>query len=430
MIYHEENETGKRLIIKFGKIKLKLKLNNLIFKFSPIVKLIDFFSPKNKRKIIFISTPDFSDNAKIFYEYIRDFQKDEFETVWIYRKHLNKEQLANLNAIFPCPKYNWSSLKGIFHLLTAGYHVITHADTMYSKLISMKKHIVINLWHGMPIKTLGYNEKTIAPSLFKTYKNLGQNAFFFVTSDIFKLSMIACFLIPDKKIFITGQPRTDSIFSTANSGLIESFLNFSRYEKVVLYTPTYKEIARTKDRKKELNKDFLNIFYLDDYDREDFANYLKENNILLVIKPHPFDEQAFKEFYEANPLVSDNIKIIYNDDLLNRNLYFYELFQYSDLMITDFSSIAIDYLITGKPILYLDNFTEEYKSDRGMILEDNFSILISGPKIKTYSDLKYYITESLSNDSYKEDRLKTVPLLHKYTDNKSSERIYNILKKL
>ena len=99
-------------------------------------------------------------------------------------------------------------------------------------------------------------------------------------------------------------------------------------------------------------------------------------------------------------------------------------------MITDFASIAIDYLTTGKPILYLDNFTGEYKSDRGMILEDNFSILISGPKIKTYSDLKYYITESLSKDSYKEDRLKTVPLLHKYTDNKSSERIYNILKKL
>lgn len=427
MISIEKNYTGKLLVLHIGSVKLKVKISNLIFKLP--VKLIDTILPKDNRKIIFISEPDFSDNAKVYYEYLYREHKNEFKFVWLYKKELDKSILKKLNKNFPCKKYYWGTIKGVFNMITAKYHVITHANVKYNDLINLKRHAVINLWHGSPIKTLGVNEKGISNKLLKAYKQLGANSFFFVTSDIFKLSMISCFLIPDNKIFITGQPRTDCIVSTKNLNIIETFLPVNKFEKVILYTPTYKEAYRRRNNGKDIDKAFNNIFYMDDYCNDDFSRYLKERNILFVIKPHPFDENFYREYFITKKIgMSENIRLIFNDDLLNKNLYFYELFQYSDLLITDFSSISIDYLITGKPVIYLDNLTEEYQKNRGFILENNFEILLCGEKVKTYAELLFAIENAFNKKNDTGDaKLK---YLHKYFDNNSSQRVYEIMKNL
>ena len=99
-------------------------------------------------------------------------------------------------------------------------------------------------------------------------------------------------------------------------------------------------------------------------------------------------------------------------------------------MITDYSSIAIDYLISKKPVIFLCSTNEEYTANRGFILENNYDITMAGPKVNNFKQLLVAIEDALSTDSFKEERLKKIPLLHKYTDAKASERVYEIMKNL
>ena len=91
------------------------------------------------------------------------------------------------NVDIPVKKYKIQSLKGLVELLTAKYTVNTFFDL--EKFINSKKRINLQLWHGMPVKTIGHTEKNIPYRTLKAYKR-NQNSFFFVTSDIFKISMM------------------------------------------------------------------------------------------------------------------------------------------------------------------------------------------------------------------------------------------------
>ena len=98
-------------------------------------------------------------------------------------------------------------------------------------------------------------------------------------------------------------------------------------------------------------------------------------------------------------------------------------------MVSDFSSVTLDYLIINRPVIYLDNLTADYSQNRGMILPDNYELFMPGHKVKTYFDLEDKILKSLFEDDMRTLREKTIPLIHKYQDNKASERIFKIMTK-
>ena len=415
-IFTVKNTSKHKILTIFGlNIKFSQKLPRYII---TIGRVLDKILPKNNKKIIFCSYPDYSDNAKEFFEYLYTNHKDEYNMVWLCQNPKDVE--------IPVKKYKIQSLRGLSELLTAKYTVNTFFDL--EKFINSKKRINLQLWHGMPVKTIGYTEKNIPYRTLKAYKR-NQNSFFFVTSDIFKISMIASFLMHPNKVYITGQPKTDCIFKQQNLAKIKDFIHADKFSKIVIYAPTYKEALRNCDCR-EVHHEFNNIFYMDDYSQEQFYKLLEDKNILFMVKPHPFEESIYKSFEQNNVFNHPNIKIIYNKDLNTRGLYFYEFFKIADLMITDFSSIGIDYLITKKPIIFLNSLAEEYNKNRGFTLEDNYKIMMPGEKVYNFNQLLKAIEDAILADSWKEQRLKMLPLLHKYCDSNASERIYQIMKVL
>ena len=415
-IFSITNKKNHKIITILGiKIKFSKKLPKYIILLG---KILDKIIPKNHTKIVFCSYPDYSDNAKEFFEYMKTNHANEYSMIWLCN---NPDSLE-----IPVKKYKIHSIKGLLELLTAKYTV----NTFFSleQFTSSKRRVNIQLWHGMTLKTIGYLEKNIPDHMFKAYKK-NKDAYFFVTSDIFKLAMSASFLVNPNRIFITGQPRTDCIISKRNSNKIKKFLDCYNYDKVILFTPTYKECKR-KDGGRDVDHLFNNIFYMDDYSEEKFYQLLENKNILFVIKPHPFEEKFYRNLEANNTFSHPNIKILYNTDIKNNDLYFYEFFQIADLMITDFSSIGIDYLITQKPIIFLNSLAEEYNKNRGFTLEDNYEIMMPGEKVYNFHQLLNAIEDAIFTDKWKNSRLKILPLLHKYCDSNASERIYNIMKEL
>lgn len=429
-IQNMRKEAYKKLIkqIKKDYPKIKILPNILLNKsledflnFKFLITFLDKIVPKKKNKIVFLSYPDFTDNSKEYYDYLLKEHEKEFELSWLY----GNQFVSNNNIVDK--KFFYGSIRGIWEVIRSKYIVFSHSNIIMN-LFYMPKHIPLGLWHGMPLKTLGYLEKDITDLLFKIYSKAGKHGYFFVSSDIFKLSMLPCFLMNPNKIYITGQPRTDCIFTLRNNDKISKYINYDKFDKVVIYAPTYKEALRCN--KRDIDRKFDNIFYCDDYSESKFFNFLEEKNILFLIKPHPFDEAFYKKFIEKNNFKHPNIQIVYDEDMKNNDFYFYDFFKFADLMITDFSSIGIDYLITKKPIIFLNTTSKEYSKNRGFILEDNYEILMPGAKADNFEKLLQEIEDSLTVDSWKEKRLDAIPLLHKYTDNKSSERIYEIMKSL
>lgn len=96
---------------------------------------------------------------------------------------------------------------------------------------------------------------------------------------------------------------------------------------------------------------------------------LKEisSNIKLILRPHPFAfDNAIKNGTMSEQEVIDYKRTIeLNDCKLDRNAFIEDTFSETDILITDFSSVVVEYFITGKPIIYCTNanvhFSETYK---------------------------------------------------------------------
>ena len=91
----------------------------------------------------------------------------------------------------------------------------------------------------------------------------------------------------------------------------------------------------------------------------DLNGFLAEKRVLLVFKPHPAQDLSVMK-----DLNCSNIRFIYNDYMLGRGIQTNELLAQTDALITDYSGIYYDYLLTDKPIgVTLDDY-EDYKQQK------------------------------------------------------------------
>lgn len=418
MIEYDEIKHKITLNILGIKLSLTFSLGKILVKFfKPLIWFLDLIIPKNDKKIVF-SFPDYGCNAEAYYSYmIKNYEK-EYKCIKLL--NYTDEKITEKNT------YIYYSIVGIYHLLTSKYIVIMHTCNVVS-LANNSRHIILNLWHGMPIKTIGCNEPNLNKILLDRYKTLGKYGYMFVTSDLFKQLMLSSFNGDYFKTYITGQPRTDLIWDNKNSEKIERLFNFKNYNKIIFYMPTYKQ--NPMEEQTQITTEYNNIFYMDDYDGKGFIDYIESNNILFIMKPHPFSEEFYEEHPDKLPK-SSNFKYVDSDFFNNNGINAYEVFKYVDLMISDFSSVVLDYLILNRPVLFLSSLAKDYSANRGMILSDNYDILMPGAKVNDFQSMLTEIKNNLEDDSYKEQREKGLPLLHKYRDDKACERVFEIMRGL
>ena len=103
------------------------------------------------------------------------------------------------------------------------------------------------------------------------------------------------------------------------------------------------------------------------------------------------------------------------------------LLKYFDLLITDYSSIFTNFLLTNNPIIFYPFDLENYQQKEGLCF--NYNEFTPGPKVFDIKSLKEAINTIFIEDEYKEKRLEIKNLYHKYTDGNASKRIIEIIKK-
>ena len=373
------------------------------------VSLVSSLIVKDEHKILFFSTPDFSDNAKYVYDKMVELGMDKrYRLIWCVYEPIAADYVIR------------RTLKYFFHILTSKYVISTHGTPEWKSY----NQIAIELWHGLPLKNMGYyheypDEHPVARyiRLHRTRRFSKMVDYFIVTSQLERALFSSLLNMDPRKASVLGQPRCDALYGPLENGMSCLCRILGREEIsekcIVLYLPTFREYDASASR------DIVETTL----ENTNLKRLLDNKNALLICKPHPNDEGFFSEYNEGR------IHVILNEDLRRENLTLYDFLNAVDILVTDYSSIYFDYLLLNRPIIFHMPDLEEYRKKRGFIL-DPLEEWIPGDVSISDSELVYALMGAIDHPKkWGADRVRLRQLLFKHTDGRSSERVCDLVLK-
>lgn len=259
--------------------------------------------------------------------------------------------------------------------LTESKFLINNA-TFPAYFTKKPEQVYINTWHGTPLKHMGFDVKNNLKGSQNTMKNflasdymISPNAH---TTNIFKHAFKLDGLYSGEILEI-GYPRIDlTINTTANEAreYLAEHLNLKK-NPIILYCPTWRG-KNVNDPENSL----LNVF-------EEIKLLNQKLSYQVLVKVHPFVYSKAKEMPELKPYLVP--------DFLDTN----QLMPAVDLMITDYSSIFFDFLVTDKPIVFYVPDLDKYQNERGVYID---LCALPGPVADNIQD----VITLVSNESYKD----------------------------
>jgi CDP-glycerol glycerophosphotransferase (TagB/SpsB family) len=211
-----------------------------------------------------------------------------------------------------------------------------------------------------------------------------------------------------KKIEVTGYPRNDIISNPTlyakHLAFEQNIIEFITTEKTILYAPTFRDTNRF-DRKTPIEWERLN-------------DLLNKNDTTFLIKLHRHDYSiAMKEKYS-------HIRVLDNESDM------YPLFSKVDLLITDYSSIFFDFLLTDKPVLFYPYDIDDYLTkDRSMY--DEYDTVTPGHKAynfkQFYEKLELFFKDPNALKESVLDYNVIKNMYNKYKDSDASKRTYQFI---
>ena len=393
---------------------------NKFFWILNIILMIVVIIPKNKRIWIFGAWEGekYSDNSRYFYEYLIKNNLDKnLKMIWITN---NKKVINNLNIK---TVYLANSFKGIWYKLRAGVVFYTNGMYDFGRVDLSKGAYKVALWHGMPLKKVFYANNSYEYSskgikCLKYIKNylynqLERNLTISTSKEMSK-NLKECFRIEDDEIIITGQPRNDLLVceEKIKIGEILSNVKFKykkEFEKIITYMPTYRANPILSNGLKE------NIISLVKNNR--LKEELKNKNILLIIKLHYLMELEIDN-------KNENIIFLRDKDIECTQ----KLLKITDILITDYSSVFIDFILQkNKNLIFYGFDSEEYfENDMGLFYKYE---KIFDEIIKTEVELVNKIKEVLNNNQSNTEKINEFFNKESKDFNSFSEKLYEYLLK-
>ncbi len=226
-----------------------------------------------------------------------------------------------------------------------------------------------------------------------------------------------------EKVFDTGLAKEDLLFKPPLVGLDEIF-HITKAKKYVFWLPTFRvtvpELSSLYEY--EIISD-TGLPILTSMEKvEKLNNILSELEICLIIKLHPVQENSV-----IKKLDFSNIKVFTHMEIFNSGFQINSLLSLSDALISDFSSVAVDYILMDKPLAFVLEDLELYKENRGFVFEP-LQDYLPGRELYSFEDMESFLVDVANDvDSSKEKRHKLLPIMHSHQDGNSCERILQLV---
>ncbi|MGA2677671.1 MAG: CDP-glycerol glycerophosphotransferase family protein [Sedimentisphaerales bacterium] len=403
------------------KISRVLKtLRVLIIGWGFIIPLSYLF-PRKKNLVLFMGKNNglFFDNVKYLYLYLHGLKLGDVE----YYFFTENKSVYNMLRQHNLPALLYPTLSSILALIRSS--VVISCNTPWRK--KYKYHLSfrakkVQLWHGVGLKKIGL----MVPANVKRYNSFtgrfsdairGKNYIydlFVSTSDCYTENLFSK-AVRARSFIEAGYPRNDILFKKRLDELdlleadTESLRKIDEFRKngfkCILYAPTWDDPMGNPIKSGLLNLEKLSLL-------------AKEHKFLFVLKFHPA------------------IRCDKGADLFDNIIYYSSskdiqpLLKATDVLITDYSSVYMDYLLLDRPIVFFPYNYEKYMESQEGLLFD-YGSMSPGPICYSQDQLHEAITSYVlgHTDEYVNKRAEVKKLAFKYKDGKSSERIWNFIMK-
>ncbi|MEL7938656.1 CDP-glycerol glycerophosphotransferase family protein [Pseudomonas delhiensis] len=309
---------------------------------SPILHITLFIAslatPKSRRIWLFGAWfgDKFSDNSRYLYQ--TPAINKQIRKVWITRNHdiIQKLRAQGLEC------HHTYSAQGLALQLRAKYFFcsVNSKDFCFSTLTP--RSFVVQLWHGLPLKKIGFD--TIKPWTMKWVincirsKTTDRYKYILSPSEDFDRIFKSAFKVEDQCILRGNYPRCDGLFGTpAATGQIRNTLGITT-KHLLLYLPTHRNEGNSPQKIGHLIEAIKSI-----------QPTLKNTDTTIIVKPHFYEARNFQEERFNNLIIVKDLPV----DL-------YACLSAATGIITDYSSIALDFATTGKAIYFFTPDLEDY----------------------------------------------------------------------
>lgn len=355
--------------------------------------------------IIIESHNDFDCNGGAFYNFlIKNNYNEKYKIIWFLKNGV-PDSLPNNVCAFNIYK---PSFKKSYYNCVAKYLV---SDDVVTKKINPEQ-ISVYLSHG-------------AFGLKDTHGliNVGDKVDYLISPSEGVDNIIAdqwSVTDSEKQLVHLGYPSEDIFYQECCNEYYK--ITDRKYTKTILWMPTFRQGLgfQRQDTKAPLPYGIPLITSLNDYRRLD--NYLREKDMLLVVKLHPMQNLKLIEALEQ----TNNIKCLSANNTKHYHLDTYRLMKFADALLSDYSSVAYSFLHLKKPIGYVLSDLDDYSIG---VCVDNIDEYLVGERIISFDDLLNYLDDVASNnDKYENERERLSKFLFKYHDGNSCERLAKFLK--
>ena len=390
----------------------RVKINDLLHIFLFIIAFIPSIIYKKTHKPFWIISDcqnEARDNGFYFYKYMVEHQPEQQVYFAINKKCYDYDKVNDIGSVV-----QFGSLKHWILYLACQYNIGSQKNCKPNAAVgyiletrNIIKNKTIFLQHGVIKDDLPYvhykNAKFIlfTTSVEREYQYVKEH-FGYQNNEVQKL----------------GLCRFDDLKNESN-------------KDIILIMPTWRQWIANSDFKTKNIEDisnFTNTGYYKHWTNllknKEFNDLLIKNNKKVIFYPHRNMQQYIEYFKD---LENDNIIIAkfpeYDvHDLLNK----------SSILITDYSSVAMDFAYLNKPLMYYqfdyEIFRENHLTEGYFSYEDD----AFGPILKTEDEIVKYIENIININKLKveEKYQKRIDDFFDLRDNKNCERTYMTIKSL
>lgn len=349
----------------------------------------------------------------------------------LYMKLIEDDHFSELNQLLPNEKifeYDlfWKKTKRLVTLLSHYFSLlkgdkvinVVQGSSRLMKLKSLAKDKVINIFinHGWGVKKSPGRKEILNRDARRYWRMLRKYTDYVICYSEFDQTYFMRHELlddlPFPKFIPLGHPRNDFLVRNSdNYSLIKNErmrLGISLSDKVILFAPTHRDSSVLKD---DYDKRLLHM-YMSELEKID--RRLSANNIKILFRPH--------YYFRGLSINFKNVILATVDRFRDPRM----LMLISDILVTDYSSIYVDYLLLQKPIAFYQPDLDYYQEVRGLVVDPNDPVQMPGPKISRLSD----ILDLDENEFKKYDLRASRAFFHKYFDDKATKRLADFLLKL
>lgn len=332
--------------------------------------------PSNPRRVCYASEPDYADSAFAVYRHLLE-TRDGLEHVWLLndlsaggRLREDFERMARPGHRLVIRPWRLRSYPAF---LRSRYSFHTHG--LYSFARPSNGRVSVSLWHGMPVKAIRRLHKgnTVLFPVRGTYQ--------VATSSFFRYVVASAFDVDPHDVLVSGLPRTDVLkgFTAPRHDreAIADRLGLDPDRPWLLWMPTHR--SEPDFRGSRPARSFIDA--TDPALMRALGDACRDSGVQVIVKLHIFD--LLNVDAGAIDLPFETMSLVTAPDWQALGIQLYDLVAASDGLITDVSSVFMDYLHTGRPIGVLGfdagAYTRETLFDPELLIRCAAATRLDGP---------------------------------------------------